>query len=256
MRLSHYADVHHYAKNHWWHLSKIKLITNTLELIKLKQNSKILDIGCGTGIILSSLTNYKNIYGIDNEPKAIQYCKKNKLKNVTIGNAQKLSFPSNFFDCLIVLDVLEHVDENIALSEFVRVLKPGGYLIITVPAYQWMWSKWDEILMHKKRYTKSSLSQALTKHQLIIYKITYLYSFILIPTFLIRKIKTYFKSDHYSSDLKLSSNHYTNSLLLNISSLERKIANRFSLPFGLSIYCVAKKAVTTSRFESKKPLQV
>lgn len=255
MKLSHYNDVHHYENQHWWHQSKFNLITSTITSLNLKPSATILDVGCGTGQILIALKNYTNIYGIDYQKKAVAICRSKGLKNVSVGNAQKTKYPSNFFDCLIVLDVLEHVNEEQALSEFYRILKPKGFLIITVPAYQWMWSKWDEILMHQKRYTKVSLAQALKTHHFKITKLTYLYSFILLPTFVIRKVKSKFMKK-YTSDLSLSSNKYTNSLLLKLSKHERNLTNYVSLPFGLSVYCVAKKAVTTKRLESKKPLQV
>lgn len=234
-----YEDLYLQEEIHWWHRSKRELVCQILKG-NISKKSNILDIGCGTGKNIESFSRFGKIWGVDSSIDAIKFCKKRGLKNVKKGSIEKIPFRSKSLDAVTALDVLEHVEDSKALKEIHRVLKDYGVLIITVPAFPHLWSRWDEVLHHKRRYTRNSLQRVLNQNGFEVSKISYLYSFLYIPAFLIRKIKELFYKKHYPSDFKLSSN-IINLSLYNLSSLERFFAVKINIPFGTSLIAVAKK---------------
>ena len=189
-----YKDLYELEDRHWWHVAKRKLcltlLTKHSQIYRYKQ--RILDIGCGTGLNLKYFSRISSTWGVDGSKKAISFCRLRGLEKVKLAKAQKIPFPSRYFTSITLLDVLEHTDEDLTLKEIYRLLKPRGIIVITVPAYQWLWSKWDEILHHRKRYSKKSLSQLLSQHKLNVVKISYLYSTLVIPTRSVRSDKSMF----------------------------------------------------------------
>lgn len=236
-----YKDLYDLEESHWWHISKRTIASKLILRFKRGSKLKILDIGCGTGKNVEEFSAIGETWGVDNSNEALKFCRNHrKLINIKKGDAQKLDFKNETFDVVTLLDVLEHVDEEKTLREISRVLKANGILIITVPAYQWMWSKWDEVLHHKRRYTSRRLKNTLEGSGFKVLKTSYLYSFLLLPVFIVRKIKERFQSDNYSSDFKLSSK-IVNTLLLTLAQTEQQIALKLGIPFGLSIVVVASK---------------
>lgn len=235
-----YQDLYNLENKHWWHISKRRVVKEMVKKYHDVKKPKILDIGCGTGKNIEDLQNIGTIYGLDNSPQALKYCKMRGLKNLTRGSAERTNLNSDYFDIITLLDVLEHTDDQKVLKEMRRILKVNGIIIITVPAFWWLWSKWDEVLHHKRRYTKENLQDLLIKNNFYPIKITYLYAFLVIPAFIIRKIKEGFLKSTYPSDFKLS-NHLLNFLLGKLSQLEFFFAQKVSLPIGTSILAVARK---------------
>lgn len=241
-----YEDLYNLEETHWWHKSKRELVTYFLEKYfsrkynKSKYN-KILDVGCGTGKNMEQLQKYGNVWGLDNSKEAIKFCRKRGLKNLQLASAEKTKFKANSFDIITLLDVLEHTDDNKTLKEMRRILKKNGILIITVPAFSWLWSKWDKVLHHKRRYNKNDLLEILRDNSFKIIKATYLYSFLVLPVFFIRKLKRrVFYKQEYPSDFRL--NHpLLNNIMNLLAGLEFKISEKIKIPFGTSILVIAKK---------------
>lgn len=240
MYKSLYEDLYLTEESHWWHVSKRRIVKEIIRKYNLAIHPKILDIGCGTGKNIEQLQSLGIVYGLDNSPQAINFCLKRGLRNIKLGQAEKINFPNNYFDIVTVLDVLEHADDKLVLKEINRVLKKNGLIIITVPAFSWLWSKWDEALHHKRRYTREKLHGNLINNSFNILRSTYLYSFLVLPAFIIRKTKMIFSKNFYTSDFKLS-NKLMNFLLGRISLIEFFFARRFLIPFGTSILVVARK---------------
>ncbi|MDP3973560.1 MAG: class I SAM-dependent methyltransferase [Candidatus Daviesbacteria bacterium] len=235
-----YQDLYELEDIHWWHISKRKIVQNMIKTyIKIK-NPKILDVGCGTGKNMEGLQKIGKVWGLDQSIDAIKYCKMRGLKNVLVGDAKKTNLSPDNFDVITLLDVLEHTDDNKTLKEMQRILKKDGIIIITVPAFSWLWSRWDEVLFHKRRYTKENLIRTLENTNLHPLKVTYLYSFLVIPSLIIRKIKGMFFKNNYPSDFRLS-NPFFNALLNLMASGEFYLAKHFTIPFGTSIIAIAKK---------------
>lgn len=239
MRKDLYQELYFLEAKHWWHVSKRRVVSNYINRFLKKKRVNILDIGCGTGMNLEQLKKYGAIYGLDNSEEAIKFCRKRGLQNIKLGIAEKMPYKSNFFDLITMLDVLEHTNDNKTLKEAYRILKKDGLLIITVPAFSWLWSEWDKILHHRKRYSKKSIAELLKDSNLAVIYSTYLYSFLVFPAFIIRKIKQIFSS-RYSSDFKLS-NDLINKVMIFISKVELMFTQKIPLPLGTSIFVIAKK---------------
>jgi ubiquinone/menaquinone biosynthesis C-methylase UbiE len=239
MRKDLYRDLETQEKTHWWHLSKKRLVRSILKKYCKKQPT-ILDVGCGSGMILEEFSDIGKMWGIDFEKEAIDICKEKGLNNVKLGSVEKLPPFKQKFDCILALDVIEHVDEDKALNEIYKALKPKGKLIITVPAYQWMWSTWDVILHHKKRYTASSLKSLLESHNFTQQKLSYFYSFLLPPVYIIRKMKNQKSKKEYKSDFLISSK-FINMMLGSLAKIELAYFQNHTIPFGLSVVAVAQK---------------
>ena len=235
-----YKDLYELEDTHWWHKSKRANIVNLLQKFLTIKNPKILDIGCGTGKNIEVFSKIGPTFGVDKLPEAIEYCRKRGLNTATLGTAESTKLKSNSFDIVTILDVLEHTDDGKTLKEAYRVLQPGGLLIITVPAFKLLWSKWDEALQHKRRYSKKSLEKLLQSYQFAVEKMSYMFSFLFIPVFLIRLIKSKASKNHYPSDFQMNT-PLLNYALLALARLELFFINYTTMPFGTSIVCIARK---------------
>lgn len=143
------------------HYYRERLILKNLQ--KFIPNGRVLDVGCGTGSLLTKLTvgGYK-VYGIDMSEECLEITSKrlkrfssNNHGEVKKGNASQIDYPTDFFDAVIAAEVMEHLEEDyLAVKEFHRVLRPGGISLITVPANPGLWDIWDEKAGHKRRYRR------------------------------------------------------------------------------------------------------
>ncbi len=238
-----YKDLYLLEDNHWWHKAKRDLVSYFLKKYLTSRNCKILDIGCGTGKNLETFSKFGTTWGIDNSNDAIRFCKKRGLQNISKGDAEKLPFKKNFFDSVTALDVLEHVDDSKSLKTIYRVLKSEGIVIATVPAFPILWSKWDEVLHHKRRYTSSTLIKTFKESGFEIIKVSYIYSFLFFPTLIIRSLKNIFYKNYYPSDFKLS-NILINNIMGKLAKSERNFLIKHNIPFGTSLIIIAKKNET------------
>ena len=163
---------HDVETDHWWFKSRRKYL---LDLLKdIPKNSKILDIGCSSGIFLKDLEklgfNPENLFGIDISEKAIANCKANGIKNSFVMDAQNIKL-SETFDIIIASDCLEHLqDDKKALKNWKNILKIGGQMYVFVPAFMSLWSYHDEVNMHYRRYTGAELKSKLAAENLEILK--------------------------------------------------------------------------------------
>jgi SAM-dependent methyltransferase len=235
-----YKDLYDSEETHWWHVSKRKISLTLIKRFLQLKSPRILDIGCGTGKNVEFFSRLGQVWGLDNSEHAIKLCRNRGLHNIIRADAGKIPFCAESFDVIMMLDVLEHLDEDKTLEEVVRLLKPEGLLIATVPAYQSLWSQWDVQLHHQRRYNKKNLKFVLQKNHLNILKISYIYSFLLIPAILIRAVKSRIYRDKYPSDFVISS-PFINWLASIIARLESAIVIHSHVPLGLSLITVAQK---------------
>ena len=239
MRTDLFEDLYITEETHWWHKAKRRYIELFFRSFIQRRNLSILDVGCGTGKNMEELTQWGDVWGIDKSSSALSFCWKRNIINVKKGEAEKIPFDSGIFDVVCALDVLEHVDDVSSVREIKKTLKENGYLIITVPAFKWLWSQWDEVLHHKRRYTTEHLVKILKNEGFIIKRCTYVYSFLVIPMFIIRFIKQQ-KQKTYTSDFQIN-NSFINFILSSLSKLEQWWINRYDMPFGTSVLCIAQK---------------
>lgn len=157
------AYLEHYAAEdrHWWFRGRWAVIEALLARAGLPERPRILDAGCGTGGNLARYSRLGEAIGVDPSPDAVRLCRGRGLGSVREAGIEELPFAEASFDLIAATDVLEHVaDEGRALRELRRTAAPGGVLLLTVPAYMWMWSREDEYLHHHRRYTRRRLRAA------------------------------------------------------------------------------------------------
>ena len=237
----HYDALYTMEQNHWWYRVRRNLIHRLMRKQQAKQKSslQILDIGCGTGQLMKELQAYGTVTGIDISERAVSYCKERGL-SPDVGSADKLPYPDNFFDTVVIMDVLEHLeDDSLGAQELLRVLKPGGTAIITVPAFMFLWSVTDELSNHYRRYTKQQLIKLLTTGGFSIQRTTYFNTF-LYPA--IGGVRLLVRTFHLPMRSENNIGGVTaNSILYPIFSLEEKLLAHLSFPFGVSILAIVKK---------------
>src|SRR5262249_49922943 len=144
--------------SHWWFRGKRLLLDALLAHSVAQTGLRFLDIGCGTGGVLQGLARRGSVVGVDRNELALRFCRDNGLRSGVLGDALDLPFRTGSFDVCVMMDVLEHVDAEDALLQAVRrVLRPGGSLLVSVPAFQALWSQHDVTFEHRRRYRRRQL---------------------------------------------------------------------------------------------------
>src|SRR5947209_4262249 len=145
-------------EHHWWYRGRRRVIRAELDRLPLPADAQVLDAGCGSGRTLQELVDYGEVSGIELDEDAAGLARGRALGEVRVGRLEELPWPDETFHLITCLDVIEHVpDDVVALTELRRVCRPGGWLLVTVPAYQALWSVHDEANHHYRRYSRSAL---------------------------------------------------------------------------------------------------
>lgn len=215
-----------------------------LQYIKRKPKTvKILDFGCGSGYFVSMLASSGyDTYGLDISSEAIQYGKNQNIKNLDVIDSHKINFLDNYFDAILAMDVFEHLeDEEWALKEIERVLKPGGVAIIMAPAYMFLWGVQDEASHHYRRYTLGRfLKKIRPASSFSILRASYFNTFLFLPIAAVRLLSKLFCFRKRHSDFDINSD-LLNKVFFSVFNLERKILRYINFPFGVSILAVLRK---------------
>jgi SAM-dependent methyltransferase len=204
---------------------------------------RILDIGCGTGMLLGDLQEMGDAVGLDFAPVAIEYCRSRNLKNLARANVRQLPVLDNSVDLVTALDLIEHVPDDAGLlSEIHRVLRPGGFAVMSVPAHKSLWSNHDLALQHCRRYEKKEFRTLVETAGLVPVKYTYAVSLAYWPAMLYRRGKRLLPKPNgppVSDEFPLPRS--VNALLYSTMCWEARWLRRHNLAFGLSLMCVAGK---------------
>lgn len=146
---------------HWWYRGRRRVLLETLRTLDLAPAARILDAGCGSGRNMVELAAFGQVTGLELAPASIEVARSRDVGEVVAGSLDAMPFPDATFDLGCCFDVLEHLpDDRAALRELRRVVGPQGRVLLTVPAYPWLWSSHDEINHHYRRYTRRSLLAA------------------------------------------------------------------------------------------------
>jgi len=237
-----FDEMYQVESHHWWFVARRKIIISVIEKLNLENNARIFDAGCGNGDNLSLLANYGQVTAMERDDNALAYA-----KNRGIGKIYQGELPNtvpdeidNNFDLIVMLDVLEHIDDdNMSLQVLHEHVKDNGVLLITVPAYQFLWGYHDEVHHHKRRYNVSRMKNLLKQTG---WKITYISYFntLLFPLAFIIRIKQKIFPSTNEEVIKVP-NKWLNILFEKIFSLECHLIRHFPLPFGLSIIVLSEK---------------
>jgi SAM-dependent methyltransferase len=247
-----YAIMRRVEETHWWFAGRRQIIRSFLQTVcrdlktlRAEQGAEnspinILDVGCGTGANLEMLSEFGEAEGVDVSDEALSFCRGRGLKNVKQGEAEALPYASSSFDLVTGLDVVEHLDDDLAgLKEMWRVLRPDGHAVVFVPAFMFLWGVQDDISHHRRRYTLGQLKRVMSQAGFEVTRASYVnISFfmpILTGRFLMRALRIRPESEN---NITIG---FLNGVLGKLFGAESLVLRYLNFPFGVSIICVARR---------------
>lgn len=241
MNPDEYGRMFDLEDHYWWFVGRRNVALRLLrKALRGKQEARVLDVGCGTGVVLRELEQMSMPVGLDMSPLALGFCKRRGLKRLVRGDGQQLPFASATFDGIIGLDIFEHIpDDRRAFEEAFRILTPGGCLVLSVPAFRALWGPHDIALMHQRRYTRAEMRQRLEAAGFRIERLSYSVFFLFPIVVLVRMIEKRRKGPAKASLAPLPA--WMNRSLTGLQHLEAGLLQRVALPWGSSVVAVARK---------------
>ena len=246
-----YDRLHQLEEHDWWYAARRRVVFGFIEqLARTQRLARVLDAGCGTGYNLGILKNYADeVMGLEISEDAIRFARERQkgaplTEPIVLGSfPDDVPFPEEHFNLIISLDVLEHIAEDVrSLMKFRRLLAQDGILLLTVPAFQFLWSEHDEFLHHKRRYDKRSLRAALEEADFSVTKLTYFNAIPFLPVVLFRGLKKMLrKKGQAPRPDRVKIPRPINFLAREVLSLEAGLLKYTNLPFGVSLLAVAQK---------------
>lgn len=230
---------------HWWYRG-MQVLTETLldRWPTRAARNLILDAGCGAGSALTGyLSRRGDAVGVDLSPLATGFSRRRGARRLAQASVLALPFAASTFDLVVSLDVLYEAsvpDDRLAVREFVRTLKPGGVLLMRLPAYDWLRGRHDRVVHTARRYRRSQIIAMLRESGLAVDFASYANMFLFPFALIKRSFEKMSAGSRPASDLEFSLGAL-NHLLQWILSAEAALISRFPLPFGLSVFAVARK---------------
>ncbi len=245
MNIEEYRIMYGLEDIHWWYVGMRKIYFNLLnKFYKNPSGSMILDVGCGTGIMLEHLKKYSFPVGIDISSDALYFSHLRGHKKLVRASVMALPFKDKSFDLIATLELIYHLqvkDDLKALAECYRVLKKKGRIILQVPAYNFLRSEHDKAVHTRHRYTKGELRTKMKRVGFKTEKIIYINTILFPLISLFRLVKRLIRVKGQSkSDLKPTPIPI-NRMLIFVLTMEARLLKIINFPFGLSILCIAQK---------------
>lgn len=236
MEHDEYAKMFAAEDHYWWFVARRNLALTLLD----SESDPVLDFGCGTGVALSKLQSLGVAIGLDRSEEALKFCRQRGLHQLVLADGTKIPLATDQIASAIALDIFEHIAEvELALAEVQRVLKPGGRLVLSVPAFQWLWGPHDVALMHQRRYTKSLMRQQLVVAGFEVEKLSYSVFFLFPVVVLVRILDRFRKGPAKVSLPKVP--EWLNKILIGLQALETPLIKTTGLPWGSSVVAIARK---------------
>ena len=242
MDIATYAAEAEVEQTHWWFVVRRELFLREIVRLGIAKNAAILDVGTSTGTNLRMLTDagFTNVTGSDLSDESVRWCAEKGLPPVVKGDACALPFEAGRFDLVLATDIIEHVDDDrAAVVEFLRVLRPDGHVLITVPTFKSLWGLQDLLAHHKRRYRMTQLLEVIRSSGLEPQRHYYFNFLLFVPIWLGRQILVRLRPD-IRSEAEVNT-PILNSILKGVFRLDTLLAPVLRAPVGVSALVVAKK---------------
>jgi len=228
---------------HWWFVARRKIIRTLLQQLNLRERSNILEVGCGTGGNIEMLESFGALTCIEYDENAAGIARERERAQVLFGELP-FGLPPlpHQFDVVTALDVIEHIDDDrSSIQTLASLLNVTGHLVVTVPAFNFLWSQHDVENFHKRRYRKRDLINLCDQCGLKIDYISYFNFWLFPPVALVRLVRKLLPSKEVWQDMRVP-NPMVNRILQSIFASERLVVGKLSLPFGSSLVAVISSA--------------
>ncbi|MDD5605870.1 MAG: class I SAM-dependent methyltransferase [Patescibacteria group bacterium] len=241
MDVQEVAEMHAQETNYWWHIGRRQVLGRVLGgFVSPHCNLQLLDLGCGAGVNFSWLRDWGQVDGLDNSPTALAFCRAHRAyRHVIEGDASNI-LTATTYDLVTAFDVLEHIQNDVvALQNWHRVIKPNGWLYLTVPAHAWLFTTHDQVLHHFRRYSALDLRQ---KVECAGFEIKFLspFFFFTFPVFV--AVRWLMRGQRRTTYETASSQSRLTGVLVALSQIEASWLGRgWGLPWGSSLVLIAKR---------------
>lgn len=226
---------------HFWFTARRDLTLRLLGREAAGRALSILDAGCGSGSMVQLVQRGHRVTGLDLRPEGLSKTRREvPTARLVRAEATQLPFTESAFDAILLLDLLEHVDDETLLGEAARVLRPGGFVLLTAPAFPWLWSHRDEAAGHLRRYTRKGLKSLLERAHLPAHDLSY-YQCLLFPLVALGRLAG--RGGPALRDLEDRPRPWINAILGWVNRLEVRAGGRVRWPFGSSLVAVARKGM-------------
>jgi SAM-dependent methyltransferase len=233
-------QTHQAEDRHWWYRGRRTVLERVLDGLAGPVGARILDAGCGSGRNIVELARRGAVTGVELSAPSVEKARQRGCGEVIEGSVLEMPFADDSFDLAVSLDVIEHLEDDLAaLRELRRTVAPGGALMVTVPAYQWLWSGHDVINHHQRRYTRRSLQSVAEAAGWRQHRTTYFNSLLLPVAILLRVLdRVNRKTTESSLDLWVPPAPVNRLLELPLTLEAAMIAHGGRIPAGLSLLSV------------------
>jgi len=242
--------------NHWWFASRTRALDAVLSrVLPHTPDFRLLDVGCGAGNMIHHLSHYGQVKGLEIDPRPVKVARERGYDVDLFDVTQPMPFDPGTFDAVTALDVVEHNEDDLAIfADSYRILKPGGHIIITVPALMWLWSHNDDINAHVRRYSATELGQKLEQTGFTVRRLTFnnFFVFPLAAALILLRRRTeaepelashHLNEEEYQVEMEPASPP-VNAVLTMVGKIEAALIKYVNLPIGTSLIAVAQKPQT------------
>lgn len=239
--------------DHWWFASRTRALNAVMDpLLPQIPDFRLLDVGCGAGNMMHHLRRYGRVKGLEIDERPVKMAHQRGYDVDLFDVTDPMPFDDSSFDAVTALDVIEHNEDDMAiLTDSYRVLKPGGHIIITVPAFMWLWSHNDDINAHVRRYTATEIKQKLAQAGFKIRRVTYNNFFVFPMAAALILLRRFSKAEPELASHHLDEEEYqvemepasppVNTVLTIVGQVEAALIRWINLPIGTSLIAVGQK---------------
>jgi SAM-dependent methyltransferase len=236
-------------EHHWWYRGRRAIIRSELARLPLRRPAVVLDAGCGSGRTMQELVGFGEVHGLELDPEAAELARGRGHGEVHTGRLEELPWPPDSFDLITCLDVIEHTpDDGATLSALREVCKPGGWMLITVPAYPSLWSLHDVANHHYRRYSRRTLRAVAEGSGWRVVRLSSFNSLLLAPAAAVRlaqRRRLRNIDGSYTPELKLGPAWLNGVLERPMRAEARWLSRGHTLPVGLSLLAVLQNPPNT-----------